>query len=152
MYVAELHHGSQSLFWLVSCQVEEESHLNKKLNYQHLKNTRPCVLILVHFLTQQIWEEGDPSLFKKRKREQTIYCIQVWVLKIKHALFFVVEISRVPRLLRHQDCCYHQPPSQKTASAFSASYFMFLLPKFWYKTSHSSINLTLITISLHKVQ
>lgn len=81
MYVAEQHHGSRSLFWLVSCQVEEESHLNMKLGYQHPKNTRLYVLILVHSLTLQIWEEGGPLLFKKT--EQAIYCTEVWILKKK---------------------------------------------------------------------
>lgn len=108
MYVAELHHGSQSLFWLVSYQVEEESHLNMKLGYQHLKNTRLCVLILVHSLTQQIWEEGGPLLLKKKKVEQAIYYTEIWCLKIKTQFYFVVKISHVPQLLKHWDCCYSQ--------------------------------------------
>lgn len=63
MFVAGLHHGSQSLFSLEPGRVEEELHLNMGLSYQHLKNTRLCVSIPVHSLDQQIWVEGGPLLY-----------------------------------------------------------------------------------------
>lgn len=44
-----------------------------------------------------------------KKRQQATYYIEVWILKIKYALYFSVEISHVPQLLRYQDRCYRQP-------------------------------------------
>ena len=142
MYVAERHHGSQSLFWLVSCQVEEESHLNTKLGYQRLKNTRLCVLILVRSLTQQIWEEGGPLLLKKRAGH-LLY--RSMMLKKKCSSILYLKFHMCLNYLNTETAATVKPTSAswKTANTLSALYFTILLPKFWFwytkRTSHSSV-------------
>lgn len=56
-------HGLWSLSSLVPCQVVGESHQNKTLDFQNLKNMRLHDEIPVHSLKRRILAEEDPLLY-----------------------------------------------------------------------------------------